>query len=146
MKKLLFTLALATISMAAAQAQTPASAQPTHAAANDKKAPRFKFEDGEVHDFGTLQDGPDAEYIFKFKNAGKKALIISNASASCGCTVPLWPKEPIKPGHTGELKVTFHTTGKAGQLFDKTVYIQSNAASDKDRYELHIKGNVAPKS
>lgn len=147
MKKIVFTLALATIGAFAAQAQAPAApAQPTHAPASDKKAPRFQFTEGETHDFGTLAEGPDAEYVFKFKNTGKQPLIITNASASCGCTVPSWPKEPILPGKMGEMKVTFHTAGKGGQPFDKTVYINSNAASDKDRYELHIKGTVAAKA
>ncbi len=149
MKKLVFTLALAAFGTFAAQAQAPgqtAPAAPTHPALTDKKAPRFQFVGGETHDFGALPEGPDAEYIFKFKNAGKQPLIISNASASCGCTVPSWNKEPILPGKMGEVKVTFHTSGKAGQPFDKTVYINSNAASDKDRYELHIKGTVNQKT
>ncbi len=147
MKKIVFTLALAAIGSFAAKAQAPAApAQPTHAAADDKKAPRFQFVGGETHDFGALPEGPDAEYIFKFKNTGKQPLIITNASASCGCTVPAWPKEPILPGKMGEMKVTFHTAGKGGQPFDKTVYINSNAASEKDRYELHIKGNVTAKA
>lgn len=146
MKKLVFTLAIAAFGTFAVQAQAPAAATPTHAAMADKKAPRFQFVGGEVHDFGALAEGPDAEYIFKFKNVGKQPLIITNASASCGCTVPAWPKEPILPGKMGEVKVTFHTSGKGGQPFDKTVYIMSNAASDKDRYELHIKGSVNQKT
>jgi len=150
MKKVLFTLALAACSTFAVNAQAPATAAPqatpaapTHPPLTDKKAPRFQFMSGETHDFGTLKEGPSAEYTFEFKNTGKQPLIITNASASCGCTVPEWPKEPILPGKMGKLKVTFNTAGKAGQPFTKTVYINSNAASDKDRYEIYIKGNVA---
>ena len=149
MKKVLFTLAIAAFGAVAAQAQAPAApvaapAAPTHPSLTDKNAPRFQFIGGETHDFGTLKEGPDAEYVFQFKNVGKQPLIITNASASCGCTVPEVPKEPILPGKIGKLKVTFHTAGKGGQPFNKTVYINSNAASDKDRYEIFIKGTVAP--
>ena len=67
-------------------AQAPAAA-PQASTANDAKAPRFKF-NTEVHDFGTVKEGPLAEYVFKFKNVGKKPLIINNAIAPCGCTTP----------------------------------------------------------
>lgn len=144
MKKFIFTIALASFGAIGAQAQIPVSEVRAveKADVNDKKAPRFKFKDGDMHDFGTLPEGPEAEYVFKFRNTGKKALIINSAHASCGCTIPSWPKEPIAPGKYGELKVTFHTTGKGGQAFDKIVYINSNAATEKREYELHIKGKV----
>ena len=142
MKKLMLILAFAAFGTYAAQAQTATPAAQT-AKPVDKKAPKFKFEE-ETHDFGTLPDGPDATTEFSFKNVGKEPLIITQASASCGCTVPEWPKEPILPGKKGTIKVTFHTAGKSGQPFSKTVYINSNAATDKDRYEIYIKGNVAP--
>jgi hypothetical protein len=142
MKKVLFALAFAALGTVTVQAQAPKQ-QP--AKAIDKNAPRFQFIGGETHDFGTLKEGPSAEYIFQFKNTGKQPLIITNASASCGCTVPEFPKEPILPGKKGQLKVTYNTSGKAGP-FDKTVFIQSNAPSNTsgDRYELHIKGTVVP--
>jgi hypothetical protein len=139
MKKVLFALALAAMAPVAVQAQAPQQK------AVDKNAPRFQFVGGETHDFGTLKEGPSAEYVFKFKNTGRQPLIITNASASCGCTVPEFPKEPILPGKQGQIKVTYNTSGKAGP-FDKTVFIQSNAPSNVsgDRYELHIKGTVVP--
>lgn len=142
MKKVLFALAFAALGPVAVQAQAP---QQQPAKAIDKNAPRFQFIGGEMHDFGTLKEGPSAEYIFQFKNGGKQPLIITNASASCGCTVPEFPKEPILPGKKGQIKVTYNTSGKSGP-FDKTVFIQSNAPSNTsgDRYELHIKGTVVP--
>lgn len=146
MKKVIFTLAFGVLGAIAANAQAPAPAAapaPTHAAMSDKAAPRFKFLDGETHNYGTLKEGPDATYVFKFKNVGKQPLIITNASASCGCTVPEFSKAPVLPGKTGEIKVTFHTSGKGGQPFEKTVFITSNAASEKSQYEIFIKGNVA---
>lgn len=143
MKKVLLALAFVAFGTIAVQAQAPTAAPSPKERLNDKKAPRFQFIGGETYDFGTVKEGPDVEHIFKFKNVGKEPLIITNASASCGCTVPEWPKEPILPGKTGQLKVTFHTQGKAGAVL-KTVYIQSNAASEKDRYEINIKGTVTP--
>ena len=111
----------------------------------DKKSgPMFKFKGGETHDFGTLKEGPAAEYNFEFTNNGNAPLIIQNASASCGCTVPQWPKEPILPGKKGTIKVTYTTQGHVSP-FDKTVFIQSNAVNNPngaERYELHIKGTV----
>lgn len=138
MKRILFALFLAA-GVTAAHAQAPA---PQQAAAKDSKtAPRFKFESGETHDFGTLKEGPVAEYVFVFKNVGKEPLIIQNASASCGCTTPEWPKEPILPNKKGKIVVRYNTQGRVGP-FNKTVFISSNAASDKERYELFIKGTV----
>ena len=98
------------------------------------------------YDFGEVQEGPAAEYVFEFTNVGKEPLIIQNANASCGCTTPEWPKEPILPGKTGKIKVSFNTQGRGGQPFDKTVFLTSNAVSDKERYELHIKGTVKAKA
>lgn len=139
MKRILFALFLAA-GVTAAHAQAPAPA-PQAAAKDSKTAPRFKFEGGETHDFGTLKEGPVAEYTFVFKNVGKEPLIIQNASASCGCTTPEWPKEPILPNKKGKIVVRYNTQGRVGP-FNKTVFITSNAASEKERYELFIKGTV----
>jgi len=107
----------------------------------DVKGPKFKFKGGETHDFGTLKEGPAAEYVFEFVNVGKEPLIIQNANASCGCTTPEWPKEPILPGKTGKITVRYNTQGRPGP-FSKDVFITSNAVSEKERFELHIKGTV----
>jgi hypothetical protein len=141
MKKVMLALAIAAFSATGAMAQ---NAAPQEAAKTlDKNAPKFSFVGGETFDFGNLSDQKNAEHVFVFKNVGKTPLIISNASASCGCTVPEFPKEPIMPGKTGQLKVTFNTAGKSGP-FDKTVYIMSNASVNNERYEIHIKGSVTP--
>lgn len=113
--------------------------EPTETKAPNPNAADFKFEE-ETHDYGTISHGADGTYFFKFKNVGKEPLIISNARGSCGCTVPEWPKEPIKPGGEGKIKVTYDTK-RAGN-FQKTVTITSNA---KDASKvLTIKGNVMP--
>lgn len=143
MKKLLMALCLTAITAGAyAQTQTtpaPAAGQEQPKAEN-KKAPKFKFKE-ETFDFGTVKEGPVAEHVFEFKNTGKEPLIIQNASASCGCTTPEWPKEPIMPGKKGKITVRYNTQGRVGP-FNKVVYLSSNAASDKERYELYIKGTV----
>jgi hypothetical protein len=146
MKKVMLALAVAVFIATGAMAQTPTPtpAPPQEAVKKlDKNAPKFSFVGGETYDFGNLTDQKDAEHVFTFKNIGKTPLIISNASASCGCTVPEFPKEPIMPGKSGQIKVTFHTAGKNGP-FDKTVYIMSNASPERERYEIHIKGSVTP--
>ena len=107
-------------------------------------APIFKFEET-THDFGNVKEGPDATFDFKFKNVGKTPLIIQNCSASCGCTTPKWSTNPIMPGKTGVITVKYSTKGRIGTI-NKTVYIQSNAESLKERYELYIKGAVIPES
>lgn len=111
--------------------------------AQNDNAPRFDFKGGDTHDFGEVPEGPEAEHIFKFTNVGKEPLIIMNASASCGCTVPTWPKQPILPGKSGEIKVVYNTQGRVGPI-NKDIYIRSNAANpdNKEVYELHIKGMV----
>ncbi len=92
----------------------------------------------DVHDYGTIAQGADGNYDFKFTNTGKTPLIITDAKGSCGCTVPTWPKEPIKPGETKSIKVTYDT--KRIGAFTKTVSITSNAANPTKI--LTIKGVV----
>ncbi|HBI00136.1 MAG TPA: hypothetical protein DDY18_00765 [Flavobacterium sp.] len=94
------------------------------------------------HDFGVISEGAKVETTFTFTNTGEADLIIANASGSCGCTVPEFPKEPIKPGKTGKMKVSFDSNGKPG-MQQKSVNITANTASGKD--VLTIKANVTPK-
>ena len=86
--------------------------------------PEIKF-DEEVFDFGKITQGEKVSHAFTFKNTGKKNLIISGASGSCGCTVPEWPEEPIKPGGAGTINVVFSSEGKSG-MQEKTVTIVTN--------------------
>ncbi|MBL7933857.1 MAG: DUF1573 domain-containing protein [Bacteroidia bacterium] len=86
--------------------------------------PEIKFAE-EVFDFGKITQGEKVSHSFVFKNTGKKNLIISGASGSCGCTVPEWPKEPIKPGAEGKINVVFNSEGKSG-LQEKTVTVVTN--------------------
>lgn len=84
----------------------------------------FTFEK-EIHDFGSLIDGEKVSYSFRFTNTGDAPLIISNAKGSCGCTVPNWPKNPIAPGETGNIDVTFNSAGRSGKQ-TKTVTLTAN--------------------
>ncbi|MGN6533477.1 MAG: DUF1573 domain-containing protein [Ginsengibacter sp.] len=79
-----------------------------------------------AYDFGKVTAGEKVIYNYRFKNTGTKPLVISSATASCGCTVPEKPEEPIKPGETGFLKVVFNTEGRVGPTL-KTVTVISNA-------------------
>ena len=108
------------------------------ATAVDKNAPELKF-DIETYDFGTIKQGDKVTHDFDFVNTGKEPLVITQASGSCGCTVPQWPKEPIAKGSKATVHVEFNSTGKMG-MQDKTVTITSNSKSGQK--VLHLKGNV----
>ena len=90
---------------------------------SDKPA-EFKFEETNHH-FGDINAGEIVSYEFKFINSGGKDLVITQATGSCGCTVPEYSKEPIKPGGSGKIKVTFNSEGKSG-MQSKTVTILAN--------------------
>ena len=87
--------------------------------------PSIVFE-ADFHNFGEITEGAVAEHVFTFTNEGDGPLIISNAQGSCGCTVPIWPRNPIAPGATGEIKVSFNSKGRAGKQ-DKRVTLTTNA-------------------
>lgn len=95
------------------------------------------------HDFGVINEGDKVETVFTFTNTGDADLLITNASGSCGCTVPDYPKEPIKPGKSGKMKVTFDSSGKPG-MQQKAVNITANTVTGRD--VLSIKANVTPKN
>lgn len=101
---------------------------PATASANETTDPNavpvFTFEK-ENHEFGVIQQGEKVTYAFKFKNTGKAPLVISSASASCGCTVPEYTKSPVKPDEEGYITVTFNSEGKSG-MTSKTVTLIAN--------------------
>ncbi|MDX5346377.1 MAG: DUF1573 domain-containing protein [Hymenobacteraceae bacterium] len=100
--------------------------------------PVLSFEKPE-HDFGTIKPGEVVKHTFTFKNTGKAPLVIESATASCGCTVPQWPREPIAPGETGKIEVQFDSKGKFGQQA-KQVTIRAN--TQPNITTLTIKGNI----
>jgi hypothetical protein len=95
-----------------------------------------------IHDYGTIVQGGDGYCEFEFTNKGINPLILSNISASCGCTVPEWPREPIAPGKTGVIKVKYNTNVIGA--FNKSITVNSNA--NNSLVVLRIKGNVTAKS
>ena len=81
----------------------------------------------EEYNFGTINQGEVVSHTFKFKNTGSEPLIITDAKATCGCTIPKKPTEPIAPGETGELVVEFNSAGKSGaQTKQVTVTANTN--------------------
>lgn len=96
-----------------------------------------------VHDFGTINEGDIVDTEFIVKNVGETDLVIADAKGSCGCTVPQPPKEPIKPGDSAPIKVSFDSSGKPGQQ-SKTVTLTTNTEAGKETFE--IKANVTPKA
>lgn len=104
--------------------------------AQETKSTTAPQEDGAVltleantHDFGDITQGDVVERIFKFTNTGNQPLIITNIQTSCGCTTPVWPRDPIMPGGKGEIKVGFNSAGKLNKQ-TKTLPIISNSVSD----------------
>ena len=96
-----------------------------------------------VHDFGTIaEDAGAVSHEFTFTNTGDAPLMIINASASCGCTRPDFPKKPIKAGKSDRIKVTYLPAGRPGE-FNKTVTVKTNAKKAK-KVTLRIKGFVTP--
>lgn len=106
---------------AVAPAPTPVTTTPV------STQPDFLFE-AESHDFGTVPEGTQATYEFKFTNTGKEPLIISNVQASCGCTTPKWSNEPIAPGKVGTITAAYNSSGRPGP-FTKSITVTSNAKS-----------------
>lgn len=122
MKKLLTTLLMAAATLAAsAQAE-------------------IKF-DKLSHDFGTFSESsPVQTATFNFTNTGDKPLVINQAVASCGCTVPKYTQKPIAPGQKGSVVVTYNGKGKWPGHFKKTVTVRTNGKVEMVR--LYVEGNM----
>ncbi|HOY32685.1 MAG TPA: DUF1573 domain-containing protein [Bacteroidales bacterium] len=88
------------------------------------KLPVFQF-NTEEHDFGRISEGEKVSFTFKFKNSGKSDLIISDAKATCGCTVADYPKTPIKPGEESGISISFNSEGRRG-IQNKSVTLVAN--------------------
>jgi hypothetical protein len=129
MKKTLFLLMLLFIGVTYASAQ---------------KQAEITF-DKTTHDFGTFsEDSPKVRCEFSFTNTGNAPLVINQAVASCGCTIPDYTKEPIMPGKKGTIMVTYNGAGKYPGEFRKSITVRSNAKVELVR--LYIKGEMTPKT
>ena len=107
---------------------------------DDKEAMPVMTFDSDVHDFGRLSAGESVSYSFHFRNTGNADLIISAASATCGCTVADYPKGRIAPGGEGYVTVTFKSAGKSGQQFQEVTLVCNAQPS---RIKLKILAQVA---
>lgn len=111
------------------------------ASAQNKPAVEF---DKTSHNFGAFsENSPVVTTTFTFTNTGKAPLVIHQAVASCGCTVPEYTQEPIQPGKTGTVKVTYNGEGKLPGHFKKSVTLRTNAEPEIIR--LYIEGDMTPK-
>ena len=105
-----------------------------------QKPAEIKF-DKLTHNFGTFSEKePVVSCTFSFTNVGESPLIINQAVASCGCTVPEYTKTPVKPGEKGEIKVTYNGTGKFPGHFKKSITVRTNGAVEMTR--LYIEGDM----
>lgn len=130
MKKILILIMMFVVAFNIASAQQPVA--------------QISF-DKVVHDFGTFNEDDGAQKCeFTFTNTGDAPLVINQAVASCGCTVPSYTKTPIQPGEQGEIKVTYNGKGKFPGHFKKTITIRSNAETEMVR--LYIEGNMEEKA
>lgn len=91
------------------------------------------------HDFGVIAKNSKVSHEFKIKNVGDNPLQIENVKATCGCTVPEWPKEPISVGGEGIIKVTFNAAGKVG-VQNKAITITAN--TDPVNTRIYIKATI----
>jgi len=97
-----------------------------------------------THNFGKFSESsPVVTCTFTFTNTGDKPLVINQAVASCGCTVPEYTKDPIQPGQKGTIKVTYNGTGKFPGHFKKSITIRTNGKVEMTR--LYIEGEMEEK-
>lgn len=117
------------------------SAATTEASAKEKEA-SIKFKK-KTHDFGTIKEADGkVSCKFEFTNTGSAPLVIVSATASCGCTKPIFEEQPIQPGKSSEIRVTYNPSGRPGE-FNKNITVKTNAPGAK-KVVLKITGVVIP--
>ncbi len=128
MKKVVYLLGIMLLMAGAAKAQD----------AKTQSGPEIEFEKT-VHDYGDVPYNGNGKCEFRFTNTGTEPLLIQKPKSSCGCTIPSWPNEPILPGESEVINVTYKTN-RVGQI-NKTVTVTSNALKNST-VVLRIKGRV----
>lgn len=93
-----------------------------------------------LHDFGTIPYDSDGRCYFEFKNESDIDLVINNVRTTCGCTRPEWPEEPVAPGETGKIGITYNT--KIPGQFSKAITVYCNA--ENSPVKLFVRGKVEP--
>ena len=132
MKKVIYLLGIMLLFAGVAKAQEEKT----------QMGPEIEFEKI-VHDYGDVPYNGNGECEFRFTNTGNEPLLVQKPKSSCGCTIPSWPKEPILPGESEVIKVTYRTN-RAGMI-NKTVTVTSNAVKNST-VVLRIKGRVLEQS
>lgn len=123
MRKILF-LGLVCITLGLVWAQSQPAKAPQGQPAQQTSTAAIKFEEIS-HNFGNVIEGEIAKYDFKFTNTGTEPLVLSNVQASCGCTTPKWPREPIAPGQSAVITAEYNSNGRPGS-FTKNIFVKSN--------------------
>lgn len=119
-----------------------ATAQDAELVAPAPPGPFIKFSEMS-HDFGDIEQGEKVAYTFEFTNTGDAPVVITNVLTTCGCTASSWPREPIAPGESSKIDVSFNSTGKIGHQ-NKVITIMSNATNNPER--VKIVTNILPKA
>ena len=109
------------------------------------KGAKIEFLEKGIHDFGQLTEGDTVEYLYKFVNKGELPLVINNITASCGCTTPDWPRDPVAPGEESAVRVRFNSRGKQGEQ-RKTVTVYANTQPATTDIEFKVLVNPKPNS
>ena len=105
-----------------------------------QKPAQIKF-DKTTHNFGSFSESnPKVTCTFTYTNVGEQPLVVNQAIASCGCTVPEYTKTPVQPGEKGEIKVTYNGAGKFPGHFKKSITVRTNGAVEMTR--LYIEGDM----
>ena len=91
-----------------------------------------------VHDFGTIIEGESVVCYFDYSNRGGGDLVITGVEATCGCTVPSWSREPLKPGARETLQLIFDASGRNGEQ-RKQVTVKSNASNEVVRLTIRAR-------
>jgi Protein of unknown function (DUF1573) len=136
-KEILFLVIIISIAFVSCSLNKEKQLEANHIA-DAEGVPEIKF-DTTYHDFGTLVQGEQVAFTFKFVNRGSADLIIYDAFSTCGCTVPEYSKEPVSPGAEGKIEVVFNSEGKRGMQY-KSVTLKLNTVIKEKT--LTIKANV----
>lgn len=119
-----------------------ATAASSPAADNTEPAPGIRF-DSDVFDFGDIAADTVRTHVFVMTNDGTAPLVITRVYSDCGCTSASYPREPLMPGDTARIEVSFNPSGRPSGYFTKLVRIRSNASAKPHR--LYLKGRIAGK-
>ena len=140
MKKFIVTFCFSFALLSGLMAQVETDLPASKSEVENMDGPIMHFESNVV-DFGEIVQDGDPFRKIAFTNTGNAPLVIKNAKGSCGCTVPLWSKEPIMPGQTDTITIRYDTK-RVGPI-RKSVTLYSNQSDEP--YVLQVVGKVNPK-